>query len=224
MRSGIPSFLAPRAGSKLRAGLRRLAAARVLHGRARLSQARSADAGQIQGAGGLEKGLAARRRRSRRVVVGLPRPRAQQPAAAGRGQQPDRGRGARRRRAGAGADPRNRRRACFPLVSANYSVTALGRGPGSIRRRPRDRHHQLLSARNGVLDPRRLGQDPPAGREQCRADAQADAGLLANAKLSAQAQLAIAYFNLRAEDLLTRPAPAHGQDLPGNAEDHAEPV
>ena len=34
------------------------------------------------------------------------------------------------------------------------------------------------------------------------AGAQADLGLLANAKLSAQAQLAVAYFNLRAQDSL----------------------
>ncbi len=56
------------------------------------------------------------------------------------------------------------------------------------------------------------------------AQAQADSALLANATLSAQAQLAIAFFNLRYEDSLKSPVPAHGEGLSGNRADHPKPI
>ena len=89
----------------------------------------------------------------------------------------------------------------FPLVSANYSVTRAGEGRNvsAAGRAVAATNFYPQGTVSWTLD---VWGKVRRQIESNVALTQADAGLLANAKLSAQAQLAIAYFNLRTEDTL----------------------
>ena len=176
--------------------------------RSRLRPRSRARPQHIQGAQRLESRHAERRARSRRLVGVLPRPQARLSAQAGRDLQPDRRRRSRRLRAGARADPRGASGSVPDRDRQTTTSTRTYNGPNAGGRR-RDRRRGGRGTYTTTFIPRFTGSwnldvwgKVRRQIESNAAAAQASAADLDNAKLSAQAQLATAYFNLRAADSL----------------------
>ena len=171
--------------------------------------------GPIQGNQGLEARHAARRFRQGRMVAAVPRSRARSARGAGRRLQPDaQGRRGQLPR-GAGADRRGARRAVSDL---QFQSVADARQDRDADRRPARRRGQ-----------RRAGRSTSGARCGARSSRKArrrrsSAADLANATLSAQSALALAYVQLREADSLARSARQHGQAIQALARHHAEPV
>jgi len=89
----------------------------------------------------------------------------------------------------------------LPGVSADYNGQRLGQG-GALSTVGRTTATNLFYPQGSVSWTLDVWGKIRRQVESNVAGAQADLGLLANAKLSAQAQLAVAYFNLRAQDSL----------------------
>ncbi len=121
--------------------------------------------------------------------------------------------------------------ALFPTLTGNYDVTRTRTGPlaggsGSSRRRASDAIYidtTYTAPITGTWDLDVWGK-MRRQIESNTAAAQASAADLDNAKLSAQAQLATAYFNLRAADSLLDLLTAHGRGIQANARHHAKPI
>ena len=173
-----------------------------------------------------------RRRRPRRLVDGVRRPDAQQPGAAGRGLQPEPG----RRRGRLPPGPRPGRRAARGAVSrpsaVNGSATSPASGGGSVDRdgdrRPaaaRGTGQRLQHRRWAAPGRRTSGAKVRRAIENAKANAQASAADLANARLSAQMELAADYIALRQLDEQKRLLDADRSHAYARvADDHPEQV
>ena len=143
-----------------------------VHGRARLSAARGACAGELQGSGRLEAGQARRCHRPRCLVVDLQRSGARRIGKADRHLEPEPQSG----RSGVPSGGVHRRPGARRVLS-NRDLERVGPARAGQRqlqwqhrdrRRARQYRQPLQWLGRGELDAGSLGADPPHGREQCR--------------------------------------------------------